>query len=66
MYQYYKGLLIREGIEGIAPELLRGRMKKLAGAAKNFLSGRMKNSRRPFAIRHGDLPYGIKKNWWEW
>ena len=24
MYQYYKGLLIREGTEGIAPELLRG------------------------------------------
>ena len=38
MYQYYKGLLIREGIEGIAPELLRGLYEKLAGAAKELPS----------------------------
>lgn len=36
MYQYYKGLLIREGIEGIAPELLRGLYEKIGWCGKEL------------------------------
>lgn len=36
MYQYYKGLLIREGTEGIAPELLRSLYEKIGWCSKEL------------------------------
>lgn len=36
MYQYYKGLLIREGTEGIAPELLRDLYEKIGWSSKEL------------------------------
>lgn len=42
MYQYYKGLLIREGTEGIAPEFLRELYEKIGWCGKELPQRRNK------------------------
>lgn len=50
MYQYYKGLLIREGTEGIEPELLREIYEKIGWCSKEL--PRLQNEKFTEALRN--------------
>ena len=66
MYQYYKGILIREGTEGIPSQQLRELYEKMDWCSPSMPQWQNEKFSIAFVIRPGLLLYGIRKCWQEW
>lgn len=60
LYQYFNGLVIREGTEGIPADFVEALFKD-AGWQKIFHRGKKKNTHLFLKIQLGHLPFGIMR-----
>jgi hypothetical protein len=58
MYQYYKGLIIREGADGLKSDMIK-RMYTEVGWLQINHNGKMKSTKSALKIHHGFSLYGI-------